>query len=59
MEEVSDLRLTAACSGRWDDCNWSVSGTSALDWTAAHIDVYPDHLVTITRSGDMERKAGR
>lgn len=48
---MSDLRLTAACA----DCDSWISGTRALEWTGEHIDINPDHRVTITRSGEIAR----
>lgn len=48
---MSDLRLTAACA----DCPEWISGTFALDWTGEHLDIYPDHRVTVTRSGHVDR----
>lgn len=47
---MSDLRLTAVCAECVDA--W-ISGTSTLQWTNEHLDMYPDHRVTVTRSGRL------
>lgn len=44
---MSDLRMTAACQ----DCVFWVSGTAALEHAGEHIDIYPEHRVSVTRSG--------
>lgn len=46
---MSDLRRHGVCI----DCGYWISGTSAVDWAAEHMDVESEHRVVLTQSGDL------